>query len=77
MRFNAGSIYIEMNVVHGIIKNIKIYGNFFEENPVEQLEKQFLNQRFELMDIKNIIENSNISNYILNLNNQDFTKLFL
>ena len=39
MRFNAGSIYIEMNVVHGIIKNFEMLGDFFEKNPVEQLEK--------------------------------------
>ena len=77
MRFNAGSLSIEMNVVHGIIKDFKIYGDFFEENPVEQLEKQFLNKRFELMEIKNIIEGIDISNYILNLKSEDFIKLFL
>lgn len=77
MRFNSGSVSITMNVVDGIIKNFKIYGDFFEENSLEELEKRFINKKFEIKEIKNIVESTNISKYILNINNEDFIKLFL
>lgn len=77
IRFNAGSISIKMNVVEGIINNFKIYGDFFEENPVENLEKKFINKKFYLKEIKTIMEDIDISNYILNLSSEDFIKLFL
>ncbi|MHB9941433.1 lipoate--protein ligase [Clostridium sporogenes] len=77
MRFNSGTVAIMMNVVEGIIKNFKIYGDFFEENPVEELEKLFINKRFEIVELKDMLKKINISNYILNLNNKDFIQLFL
>lgn len=77
MKFNAGIVSIEMNVVDGIIKDFKIYGDFFEENPVEELEKLFLNKRFDLSEIETIVKEINISSYILNLNNENFVKMFL
>lgn len=77
IRFSAGSVSIKMNVVEGIIKSFKIHGDFFEENPVEELEKIFLNKRFDIMEIKTIMEVIDISNYILNLSNEEFIKLFL
>ncbi|MCW6074672.1 lipoate--protein ligase [Clostridium sporogenes] len=77
MRFNSRTVSIMMNVVEGIIKNFKIYGDFFEENPVEELEKLFINKRFEIVELKDMLKKINISNYILNLNNKDFIQLFL
>jgi|YelNatPoosite2B6_FD.fasta_scaffold00009_220 lipoate-protein ligase A len=77
MRFDAGSVSVEINVVEGIIKDFKIYGDFFEESPVEELEYLFINKRFDIIEIRNIIKSIYISNYILNLKNEDFIKLFL
>ncbi|MBU3161064.1 lipoate--protein ligase [Clostridium frigoris] len=77
MRFGAGSVSIKMNVLDGFIKNFKIYGDFFEENTIEELEALFSNKRFDLIEIKTIIDGINISDYILNINNEDFVKMFL
>lgn len=77
IRFDAGSVSVKINVVDGIINEFKIFGDFFEENPVEDLEKIFISKRFEIKELKNALKNINVSDYILNLNNEDFAKLFI
>jgi len=77
MRFDVGNICIEMNIVEGIIKYFKIFGDFFEQKPIEELEKQFIDNRFDFNEIKNTIDSLDISNYILNLSNENFIQMFL
>ena len=43
-RFPAGKTEIFMDVEHGIIKSCKIYGDFLGVLPIDELEKQLLNQ---------------------------------
>lgn len=39
-------------------------------------EKYFINKKFDIIEINNIVENVNVSKYILILSNYDFIKLF-
>lgn len=77
MRFNAGSVSANINVVDGVIKEFKLYGDFFEESPIEEFEKLFLDKRFDKTEFESILKNIDLSDYILNLNNEDFIKLFI
>lgn len=77
MRFDAGSVCMEMNIVDGIIKSFRLYGDFFEENPVEELESLFMDKRFDINEMKNTMKNIDVSNYILKLSNEEFIKLFI
>lgn len=77
MRFPAGGVSVNINVVEGFIKDLKIYGDYFEESPVEELEKLFLNKKFDEVELRNIVNSIDVSNYILKLNNEDFIKLFI
>lgn len=76
IRFDAGSVSVKINVADGIIKDFKIYGDFFEENPVEEVEDRFIGKRFEIAELKDVLEGIDISKYILNLNNENFIELF-
>ena len=77
MRFDAGSICVKANVVDGIMKKFKVEGDFFEENPIKEMEDLFIDKKFNIAEIKNIIEKNDVSKYILKLTNDDFMKLFL
>lgn len=77
MRFKAGTVSVNMNVADGVIKHFKVYGDFFEEKPVGELEKFFIDKRFDILEIKDIIKSIGISNYILNVSDEEFIKLFM
>jgi len=77
MRFDAGSICVKVNVVDGIIKEFKVEGDFFEENSIKRMEDLFIDKKFNIAEIKDVIKENDVSKYILKLNNEDFIKLFL
>ena len=43
----AGFIEIHLEVVHGIIEKVKIFGDFFASKPIEELEELLLGQKHE------------------------------
>ena len=62
-RFEAGEIDLRLDVEDGYIDNLKIYGDFFGKEPVEQLEDYLEGNRYDREDIKNLIEPINIEQY--------------
>jgi len=76
IRTAAGSLTLTIEIKNGLIEKIRIYGDFFEAQPVEELEKIFTNKKFDKSEIESILNNINISDYIHLLSNDDFEKLF-
>ena len=72
-RFNFGEVEIYIDINNGIIKDIKITGDFFTNNDLDSLYLEFINKRFS--DINNIINNIDINNYIIGMTNLDLLKL--
>jgi len=76
IRVDAGSLTLTMEIKSGFIEKIRIYGDFFEAKPIEELEKMLINKKYEKTEIETLLRNINISDYIHLLNNDDFKKLF-
>ena len=76
IRTDAGSLTLTMEIKSGFIEKIRIYGDFFEAKPIEELEKMLINKKYEKAEIETLLCNINISDYIHLLNNDDFKKLF-
>ncbi|MCX7884318.1 MAG: lipoate--protein ligase [Caloramator sp.] len=76
LKCDAGFVCLNMNVEEGVIKELKILGDFFEKEPVEELEKQFIGIKYDLKIIENIIDNIDVKEFILKLQNKDLMKLF-
>lgn len=76
MRFTSGMVSLEMNIEDGLITQLKLYGDFFEENPKEILENLFIGEKYDLVVIRNIIEKADVSRYIHKLSNDEFIELF-
>lgn len=75
IRFDAGSISLAMNIKNGRIDGCKVYGDFFEVKPVEELEQQFIYKQYNKLELELLLHNVNISEYIHSLNNEEFKQL--
>ncbi len=60
----------------GLIENFKILGDFFDTNPLETFEKNFIGKEFTKKTINQIFEDNDIDDYILDIDKNEF-KSFL
>jgi lipoate-protein ligase A len=63
IKIPAGFIELHLDVVHGMIKKAKIYGDFFAPKPIEELEHLLLNQKHDLQEIENLLSSLVLSGY--------------
>lgn len=69
-RYSFGEVVLNYNMQNGIIKEIKILGDFFEKEEIKELEKILIN-----FDINTNELPINIGDYIENMKNEEFLKL--
>jgi len=62
-RFDAGEIDLRLDVEKGYIDNVKIYGDFFGKEPVEQLEDHLEGSRYDRTEIEELLEPIDIEEY--------------
>jgi lipoate-protein ligase A len=62
-------------VEKGLIKDFKIYGDFFGKEPVEKLEKLLVGARYEKEDISNLLKEIQIKEYFGDIPKNDFIEL--
>lgn len=75
MKFDAGNISLNLNLYNSIIKGCYIFGDFFENNPIEELEKAFIGKRYDYDELNGLIMSIDISHYIHGISSSDFFKL--
>ncbi|MBD3615052.1 MAG: lipoate--protein ligase [Gracilimonas sp.] len=74
-RFPVGEIDLRLDVQKGHIKNMKIYGDFFGKESVQEVEDLLKGVRYEPEDIAASIEKVNIEDYFGNIENEEFQEL--
>ncbi|WP_440999937.1 lipoate--protein ligase [Fodinibius sp. SL11] len=74
-RFDAGEIDLRLDVAEGHIDNLKIYGDFFGKEPVDQLENYLEGVRYDRQEIEKLIEPINIEQYFGAVPKPDFIEL--
>jgi len=74
-RFNAGSVEVIMNVESGIIKNCRIFGDFFNIKPVSELENMLVGQKHEFLCINDLISRIPVDQYIVGLSDKELLSL--
>ena len=72
----AGFIEVHLDVTKGIIEKIKIFGDFFASNPIEELESQFLGKKHELAEIERILASNDLTNYFGKVTLEEVLELF-
>ncbi|HNF30661.1 MAG TPA: lipoate protein ligase C-terminal domain-containing protein, partial [Chitinophagaceae bacterium] len=64
---NGGIVEIHLIVEKGIIKEAKIYGDFFNLKDIAEIENALQNSRHDENSIRKIFENFVIDEYFMNI----------
>lgn len=72
---SVGIVDVKLNVVHGKISAAKIFGDFFGQQPVEQLSDFLVGKEYRFEAIEKELKQIKVSEYIHNLTNEDFLAL--
>lgn len=72
-RFDFGTVEIDIEMSGDIIRNAKIYGDFFGNESVNVLENTLVGA--SIGDVKNVLSKTKISNFIHGMTTDDFVGL--
>lgn len=76
-RYDFGSVAVDLTVEGGIIKAIKISGDFFGVRDVSEIENILINTKFEAEALKDKLNNSLIGDCISGMTSDLFIELLL
>ena len=76
-KFSFGTIECNMEVLHGIIKDISIYGDFFSKLDISDIEAKLIGVNHVESDVKKVLSTFNISDYFSNANSRRYFKLYV
>lgn len=74
VKYPTGKITAYVDVHESIIKNIKIYGDFFGINDVDDIEKVLIGKKYTYVEVLKAIENIEIAKYFLGMTKEDVAK---
>lgn len=71
-RYQGGKIDVRLDVKAGMIKQCKIYGDFFGLEDISNLEQLLINNRFEEKAISDLLTDNTLAKYFFNITIDDF-----
>lgn len=74
-RFPVGQIDVRFEVDKGVIKNCKIYGDFFGVGEVQEIEEKLTGLKYEKSQIAAALEEIEVKHYFGNISKEDFINL--
>ncbi|PKG25464.1 lipoate--protein ligase [Niallia nealsonii] len=74
-RFPVGQIDVRFDVVKGIVKQCKIYGDFFGVGDISDIENRLIGVRYDRADLEKALEETPIKHYFGNVTKEDFLHL--
>ena len=74
-RFPVGEIDVRLFVEKGYLTEIKIFGDFFGKEPIENLEKLLIGVKYDKVEITKKLNDVNIEEYFGNLSKSEFIEL--
>ncbi|MDD2586070.1 MAG: lipoate--protein ligase [Syntrophomonadaceae bacterium] len=76
-KFDWGYLDIRLNVKHGLITNCKIYGDFFANQDIADMERKFEQVKYHSEALSNMIRQLNIKQYLPSANEEEIINLLL
>lgn len=74
VRYPSGVVEYNLNVEDGIIVDISIYGDFFGEENIKELELALIGTKHSMDELENQLKDINIDKHIKGLSNKEFIK---
>lgn len=72
MRFSCGKIDVRLKVDKGIIKDAKIFGDFFSNANIEELENLFIGSKYEQKTIETLLKSIELEKYFSGVTKEQF-----
>lgn len=72
IRTKGGNIEFHLNVKAGIMKDVKIYGDFFNTLPIKEIEDALTDVKHEEVAIREVLKNYDLSDYFNNVSEDEF-----
>ena len=76
-RFNSGKVELKLHVKDGIIKECKIYGDFFGMKDIADIEHLLTGKKFEENEIRSLLETVDVPQYFGGLSHGELMELFV
>jgi len=77
IKIPAGFIELHMDVVHGYIEKIKIFGDFFASKGIEEFEEQLVGKKHDIDTIAEILMKNTITDYFGKVTQEEILELFV
>ncbi|MCY8613806.1 lipoate--protein ligase LplJ [Bacillus haynesii] len=74
-RFQAGSVDIRLEVQKGVIRECKIFGDFFGVGDVSDIEEKLTGVQYERKSIEEALQGVDIKHYFGNIQKEEFLEL--
>lgn len=75
-RFTSGEIEVCMNVAsNGIIEDVRIFGDFFSKKEISDLENHLCGHHHEINELKDVLKNISVSDYISGITDADLINI--
>lgn len=75
--FNQGTIDFRLQVDGGRISYLKVYGDFFGQQPIEDFEKRLVGCRYDRQAVKKALEKVNIRDYFGKITEEQVVDLLM
>ena len=76
-RFAGGSLEVNLDVVSGVIKAVKLQGDFFGKCDVTDIENSLTGVRHSYDDIKRVLSNIDISSYFMAISLEELLEVLV
>ena len=76
-RFNSGKVELKLYVKDGIIKECKVYGDFFGMKDIADIEHLLTGKKFEENEIRSLLETVDVPQYFGGLSHGELMELFV
>ena len=74
-RFAIGSIDVKLNVEKGMIKEVKIYGDFFGLGEISDVEEKLVGIKYDAKEISAALDNIDIKKYFGDITKEELVQL--
>ncbi len=75
MRTNGGTVEMNMQVSEGMIKHVKIYGDFFHIKDIDPIERALENIKHDEREIRKVLQNFNLKEYFTDVSEDDLVSI--
>jgi lipoate-protein ligase A len=76
-KFKGGTVELHLQVEKGVIKESRIFGDFFGKKDISNLEVALLGEKHDRDKIENILSKFDINDYMFNVNLEELVEMFI